>query len=62
MAQGSVPRLINVTGLVRGQTRLGDELLLLYSRPTVMASALAGMLSWVWNGTTFVPSGPPTTV
>jgi hypothetical protein len=62
VAQGSVPRLINVTGLVRGQTRLGDELLLLYSRPTVMASALAGMLSWVWNGTTFVPSGPTTTV
>jgi hypothetical protein len=60
VAQGSLPRLINITGLVRGQTRLGDELLLLYSRPTVMASALAGMLSWLWNGTTFVPSAPPT--
>jgi hypothetical protein len=62
VAQGSLPRLINVTGLVRGQTKLGDELLLLYSRPTVMASALAGMLSWVWNGTTFVPGSAPAKV
>jgi len=57
--QGSLPRLVNVTGLVRGQTLLGDELLLLYPRPVVMASALAGMLSWVWNGTAFVPPLPP---
>ena len=60
--QGSLPRLINVTGLVKGQTRLSDELLLLYSRPTVMGSALAGMLSWIWNGTSFVPPAPPSTV
>lgn len=53
--QGSMPRLINVTGLRRGQTRLSEELLLLYPRPAVMASTLAGMLSWVWNGTAFVP-------
>jgi hypothetical protein len=58
-AQGSLPRLLNVTGLVRGQTLLGDELLLLYARPTVMASALAGMMSWIWNGTAFVPPLPP---
>jgi len=62
VTQGSLPRLLNLTGLVRAQTRLSDELLLLYSRPAVMASALAGMLSWVWNGTTFVPAGPPATV
>jgi hypothetical protein len=54
-AQGSLPRLVNITGLIPNQTRLGDELLLLYPRTTVMASALAGMLSWIWNGTSFVP-------
>ena len=58
-AQGSLPRLVNLTGLVRGQTRLGDELNLLYPRAVVAASALAAMVSWVWNGTTFVP--PSTT-
>ena len=58
--QGSLPRLVNITGLIKAQTRLGDELLLLYPRPAVMASPLAGMLSWLWNGTTFVPPIPPT--
>ena len=53
---GSLPRLLNVTGLVKNKTTLGDELLLLYPRTTVMSSALAGMLPWVWNGTTFVPN------
>ena len=62
VSQGSIPRLINVTGLIRGQTRLSDELILLYSRPAIVASALAGMLSWVWNGTTFVPPEPPSAV
>jgi hypothetical protein len=62
VSQGSLPRLINVTGLTRGNTRLGDELLLLYSRSAVMGSALAGMLSWVWNGMTFVPSERPSAI
>jgi hypothetical protein len=53
-----LPRLVNITGLVRGPTQLGDELLL-YSRPVVMASALAGVLSWIWNGTAFVPPIAP---
>ena len=52
---GSLPRLLNITGLIAGETRLDDELGLLYSRPAIAASALAGMGSWVWNGTTFVP-------
>jgi hypothetical protein len=54
--QGSLTRLVNVTGLVRNQTRLSDELSLLYSQPVIMASGLTAMLSWVWNGTTFVPA------
>jgi hypothetical protein len=58
--QGSLPRLVNVTGLVRGHTQLGDELLLLYPRTVVMGSALAGLLSWVWNGSAFVPQQTPT--
>jgi IPT/TIG domain/HYDIN/CFA65/VesB-like, Ig-like domain len=62
VAQGSLPRLINTSGLLKGQTKLGDELLLLYSQPAVMASALAGWLSWLWNGTAFVPPGPPSSV
>jgi hypothetical protein len=58
--QGSLPVLVNQTGLVTGETRLEDELVLLYSRPAIAASALAGMSSWVWNGTTFVPPSGPT--
>jgi len=49
---------VTVTGLLRNQTQLGDELLLLYPRAAVMASALAGILSWVWNGSAFVPPLP----
>jgi len=62
VSHGSVPRLLNVTGLLPGQTHLGDELVLLYSRALIMASVLAGMLSWVWNGTTFVPGQQPSAV
>ncbi|GAC1320267.1 MAG: hypothetical protein NVSMB2_16090 [Chloroflexota bacterium] len=53
---GSLTRFINIGGLARAQTRLGDELGLLYPQPVIMGSALSGMLSWVWNGTTFVPA------
>jgi photosystem II stability/assembly factor-like uncharacterized protein len=59
---GSLPRFINVAGLMRGQTHLGDELSLLYPIAVIMGSALAGMLSWVWNGTTFVPPLPGSTM
>ncbi|HEX9072017.1 MAG TPA: hypothetical protein VF852_08720, partial [Pseudolabrys sp.] len=62
ISQGSLPRLVNQTGLLRGQTRLGDELRLLYPPATIMASALAEMMSWIWNGTTFVPSQLPSSV
>jgi hypothetical protein len=51
--QGSLTRLINVTSLVNGVTRLGDELSLVYPQDQIAGSALAGMLGWVWNGTAF---------
>ncbi|HXE61652.1 MAG TPA: hypothetical protein VN607_13140 [Gemmatimonadaceae bacterium] len=43
----------NVTGLVAGTTKLGDELGLLYDAPTIAGSVFAGALDWVWNGTAF---------
>jgi hypothetical protein len=52
---GSLTRFINITGLVRDKTRLGDELALLYPTGAIMTSALTAQLSWLWNGTTFVP-------
>jgi hypothetical protein len=45
--------LANVTGLVAGQTKLGDELVNLYSWAQVVESIFAAMLNWVWNGTSF---------
>jgi hypothetical protein len=46
-------RFTNVTGLVSGTTKLGDELALLYDAPTIAGSAFAGALDWVWNGSAF---------
>jgi hypothetical protein len=48
-------RMTNVTGLVAGQTRLGDELGLLYSANAIVGSVFAGALDRVWNGTSFAP-------
>jgi hypothetical protein len=47
--------LYNVTGLIAGQTRLEDELSLLYRQDQIANSALAAMLNWTWNGSTFAP-------
>jgi hypothetical protein len=44
----------NVTGLVAGVTKLGDELSLLYNWSSIMSSVFANELNWVWNGTQFV--------
>lgn len=52
---GSMVRFINVSGLVRDETRLGQELALLYPVGAIMTSTLVAQLSWIWNGTTFVP-------
>lgn len=46
-------RLTNVTGLVPGTTRLGDELSLLYRPDVVVNSVFAPLVNLVWNGTTF---------
>lgn len=46
-------RFTNVTGLVAGTTKLGDELALLYDAPTIAGSVFAGALDWVWNGSAF---------
>ena len=48
-------RLANTTGLVAGVTQLGDELSLLYRQDQVNQSAVASVLTWTWNGTTFAP-------
>ena len=46
-------RLTNVSGLVAGQTKLGDELALVYPWDTIATSVFAGMLGAVWNGSSF---------
>jgi hypothetical protein len=46
-------RFTNITGLVPGVTKLGDELSLLYNWSTINHSVFAGVLHWVWNGKTF---------
>jgi hypothetical protein len=43
----------NVTGLITGTTRLGDELSLLYSAETIAGSVFASVVDWVWNGSKF---------
>jgi IPT/TIG domain len=45
--------LTNVTGLVAGVTRLGDELSLLYNAETIASSSFASVVDWVWNGSAF---------
>jgi hypothetical protein len=46
-------RWTNVTGLVPGVTRFGDELRLLYTEAEIVASPLREELDKVWDGTTF---------
>jgi len=53
MADTSWARLTNVTGLVAGTTKLGDELSLLYSWSAIAGSVFSGMLGQVWNGSEF---------
>ena len=48
-------RLVNITGLVIGATKLGDELSLLYPPSLIAASAFAQALGYKWDGSTFVP-------
>jgi hypothetical protein len=43
----------NITGLIPGVTKLGDELSLLYNWSTINHSVFVGALHRVWNGTAF---------
>jgi len=52
-ADAAWTRLTNVTGLVSGETRLGDELSQLYRSLDIGVSGFADKLHWVWDGTTF---------
>ncbi len=53
-AQGGCTRLVNVCGLNRGITRLGDELELVYPASAIVVSAFSSQLDWLWDGQTFV--------
>jgi IPT/TIG domain len=46
-------RFTNITGLLPGVTKLGDELSLLYGWSTINHSIFAGALQWVWDGAKF---------
>ena len=52
-SDGAWAHFTNVTGLVSGKTRLGDELALLYDSNEIANSVFAASLDWVWNGTAF---------
>jgi hypothetical protein len=43
----------NITGLVVGETILGDELTLIHQPSAIAASVFAPLLNTVWNGVTF---------
>jgi hypothetical protein len=43
----------NATGLVVGQTKLGDELANIYPWSQIVESVFAGALNWLWNGSAF---------
>jgi len=47
-------RFRNVTELVVGVTKLGDELFQLYRSQDIVESSFAGALHWVWDGIAFV--------
>jgi hypothetical protein len=53
-ARGTLVRLVNLTGLVAGETTLGAELELLYTPAAIARSALALFTGWTWDGATFV--------
>jgi hypothetical protein len=52
--RGTLVLFRNVTGLVAGETALGDELGLLHTPPVIARSALARFTGWNWNGSRFV--------
>ena len=46
----------NITGIVPGQTRFGDELQLLYSAAELVSSPVFDQLDLIWNGNEFAAS------
>jgi hypothetical protein len=53
--RGTLVRFVNLTALVAGESTLGAELELLYTPAAIGRSAFAPVLTWRWDGTTFVP-------
>ena len=51
--RGTLARFVNVTGLVAGETTLGDELELLYPPAAIARSALSSFTGFVWDGARF---------
>ena len=56
--RGTLVRFINLTGLIAGETTLGDELHLLYTPAAVARSALAALTGMVWDGAQFTAALP----
>lgn len=52
-ARGSLVRFVNRTDLVAGETTLAAELALLHAPAAIARSALAPLLAFVWDGSTF---------
>ena len=50
---GRSSRFVNLTGLVAGETTLGDELRLLYTPAAIARSAFATVEAFVWDGAAF---------
>lgn len=55
--RGSLTELENLTGLIAGETRLGEELSLLFTPAQIARSALAAFTGWVWDGSRFQAPG-----
>jgi hypothetical protein len=53
---GPALRWTNVTGLVAGRSRFGDELALMRSAGEIAQSIVREQLDWVWDGSSFVSS------
>lgn len=53
---GDWPVWRNVTGLVPGETRFGDEVRLIYSAAEIVNSSILSELELVWDGAVFSPA------
>ena len=53
-SRGSLVKFVNQTGLIAGETMLGEELSLLYTPAAVARSALSSFAGWQWDGSNFV--------